>query len=476
MNSPEAPPSTPPAKGSRPAPADSGRLFNRDYLLQFIGQSISRVGSRLYLIALLLLIKRETGSASVVGLLQVIAMLPAILLSPVAGTLADRVSRKKILIYSDLIRGIAVAILAGWLYFNPQQFSVTLVLVVLTAVITSTVNAFFSPAIQSTIPDLVPADKVVAANSIGQLSIQMAIFIGQGLGGVLFRVVGAATVFAINALSFFISSFMELFVNIPQALPRRRRRAESAAGAGPQTGDAQKSADPAEGDGSFTADLRAGLDYVLQRKGLRNLIFTSALLNFFSSPVLVLLPFFFEDVLKVRTDWYGYMLAMSGVGSMVGFALANGLRLPPLRRAWMMQGMIVGTAVGYGVLGMVGHPAAAVLLGFLGGLANGYVTVNFTTIVQLTAPGEMRGRVMGVLMMIGASLTPFAVVLSGVVADLIGQNIRLIYITSGIINTLLNLVLFTNRDYRELLQTDVRQAGPRQAAPGTPGLPGTPGY
>ncbi|MCS6845861.1 MAG: choline/carnitine O-acyltransferase [Caldilineales bacterium] len=438
------------------------RLFNRNFFLQWQGQTVSRLGSQVFAIAMVFWIKRATGSASVMGLMSLVAGLPAILLMPIGGALADRFHRKTIIVLSDFLRGVAVTALAALIFLQPDSTGLILAGLFAVAVFSGLVNAIFSPAIGATIPDLVPRDKVTAANALGQLSIQASVFVGQGLGGVLFRLLGAPVLFLLNGLSFFYASFSELFVQIPQTLPERKGDWRSQVRA-------------------FRADLAEGLRYVWRRPGLRELVLMSAAIGFFTAPLAILLPFYVEDFLRAKPDWYGFILAAFGVGTLIGYAAAGVVQLTPRGRSRTIVVLTLVAATAYGLLGVFVRPLAALALAALGGFAAGFITVNITTLVQVTTPSDIRGRVVGLLAALSTSLTPIAMGLAGVVADLTGQNIPMIYLASGAIMAALALLLSSGRAYRGILATDyvaeaARLSGPPPVTPlATPVHPATPG-
>lgn len=437
------------------------KLFNRNFFLQWQGQTVSRLGSQVFSIAMVFWIKRATGSASIMGLMSLVAGLPAILLMPIGGALADRFRRKSIIILGDFLRGLAVTTLAALIFLRPDQTALILAGLFAVAVFNGLVNAFFSPAIGATIPDLVPRDKVTAANSLGQLSIQASVFVGQGLGGVLFRLLGAPLLFLLNGLSFFYASFSELFVHIPQVVPERK-------------GDWRSQMRV------FRDDLAEGMRYVWHRPGLRELVLLSAIISFFTAPLAILLPFYVEDFLRVKPDWYGFILAAFGVGTLLGYLAAGIVRPAPHTRSRVIVLLTLVAGVTFGLLGVVIRPAAALTFAVLGGFAGGFITVNITTLVQVTTPGEIRGRVVGLLAALSGSLTPLAMGLAGVTADLLGQNIPLIYLASGAIMTVAALVISSGKAYRSILATDfaaeaARLSGPAPVMPmTTPGSPAAP--
>ncbi len=417
------------------------KLLNRNYLLLWLGQFVNRLGTQGFTVAMLFWIKHATDSATLMGLLQMLAWLPAVILGPIGGTLADRHSRRKIIIFSDILRGLAILSLASLTFLAPEATQTTIVWLFVVSILIALVTTFFDPAIAASIPDLVPAKRVAGANSLGQLSFQLSTFIGQGLGGTFFRLLGAPVLFLINGLTYLFAATSESFVVIPQVIP-------------------EKSSDWKEQFFEFGQDILEGLRYVWRKRGLRELVFVSAFLNFFTAPITFLLPFYVEDVLKVVIDWYGFLSAAYVVGTLMGFVLAGATQLSGQARSKLMVLFIVLESAGYGVLGLIKSPETAMMLAFAGGFTSGFVMVNITTILQITTPGAIRGRVLGLLGTIAGILSPFAVGLAGVVADLVNQNIPLIYVTCGVITMVLSILVSLSREFRNFLAYEREDESP----------------
>lgn len=420
---------------SEPTAVDEKRpskLLNRNYLLLWQGQTISRLGNQAFSIALALWIKQTTGSATLMGLILMFSSLPAVLLGPLGGAVADRYKRRSIIILSDLVSGVAVLVLAGVMLTAPQATNLILVVLFIVSVLLAVITTFFQPAIVAAIPDLVPEKRLSSANALGQTSFQLTVFIGQGIGGTLYRILGAPILFLIDGFTYLFSAVSEFFITIPQTVP-------------------EKIPDWRENVRTYKRDIASGFRYVLQKPGLRELVFVSALLNFFMAPILLLLPFYVEDFLQVKPDWYGFLLASYGLGSMVGFLLAGALPLNGKKRSWLIILAITLEPLGYIALGLWPDPWFALSMTLLGGLLSGFVMVYITTILQLTTPGDIRGRVFGLLGTIAGALTPLAMGLAGVIADLTGQNIPLIYIFCGVIAALLALFVSLRPEFRDYL-------------------------
>lgn len=410
-----------------------GRLLNRNLILLWQGQFVSALGNEAFTIAVIFWIVEMTGSASLVGLLLMLTGIPAVIMGPIGGTLADRVSRRTILLVTDALNGIAVLALGGVMFFAPEATGLTIGLVFAVTILLAVTSAFFEPAIAAAIPDIAPTNEVARANSLFQFSLQAAMLLGQALGGVLYRVLSAPLLILFNGASFLFSAFTELFIRIPQQIPPQE-----------PGGLRRKFA-------AFGSDLRGGLRFIWDQPGMRGLVVVSALINFFTAPIIVLLPFFVEDVLTATADWYGFLLAGYGAGTLLGFIAAGAFALNgPARARAMIAAMLLEAAV-FAAIAFTTHPLLALAFAAAAGITSGFSSVYLTTVLQLATPGSLRGRVFGLLGTIAASLTPIAAGLAGVIADVLGRDIALIYQVCSFTMVLLTVVLIANGQIRSFL-------------------------
>jgi len=409
--------------------------MNKDFFLLWQGQFVSRLGSQAFMIAMMFWLKHATGSATLMGTLMMLSMLPMVLLGPFGGTFADLHSRRKIIIVSDVIHGLFVVSLAVLMMSVPDATSTIVVWLTVVAVVSGVVSAFFRPAITASIPSIVPEDKVAAANSLNEGTYHVSTLIGQGIGGVLFRVLGAPILFLIDGLSFLYSAISEAFIKIPQEIPER-------------------SSSWKDQFNRFLADTREGLRFVWGRTGMRNLFLAAAVLNFFAMPYMVLFPFYVEDVLGTTPDWYGYILAGYGGGSLIGYAVYGALKLSGRRRARVMILCLIGLAVSLAALGVSREPVLSLALIVLTGVFGGTFNVATLTLIQLATPDGMRGRMFGLLQTLVGGLSPISMGITGVVADLLDQNVPLIYLVCGGVLVVISIAIAANRDYRKFLAAE----------------------
>ena len=425
----ESDPEAPPAK-----------LMNSNFLLLWQGQLVSQIGSQAFLVGMMYWTMEATGSGSLMGLLMMLTMLPAVLLGPLGGTLADRYSRKLIIVICDVLSGIAVLVLAALFLTEPASTELLISCLLLVATCVGIVQAFFRPAILAAIPDLVPPPKIPAANSLSQFSYQFSSVLGQGTGGVVYSLLGAPFLFLIDGVTFLFSALSESFIRIPQKAPAKSLDARSALA-------------------SFRKDLLYGLRYVWTWVGMRDFLLMVALVHFFAMPFIVLMPFYVELCLAEGATWYGFMMAGFSGGSVVGYIVAGTFSLAGRMQSRLLLLLLSVASLLYGLLGLVSHPLVALLVVFLAGAMLGIFNVNMMTIIQTSVKSELRGRVMGLVMTITNAASPLGMIAGGVAADLTEKNIPLIYVACGGAIVVSVLLLGSRRPVIEYLSrpTDPRQ-------------------
>jgi len=408
------------------------RLLNKNFLLLWQGQFVSRLGSQAFTVAMMFWIKRETGSATLMGAVTMLSMLPMVLLGPIGGTFADLHSRRRIIIACDVIHGVTVLSLAALLLGTPEATTLAAVWLAVVAVVSGVVSAFFQPAITAAIPSIVPSNRVAAANSLNEGSFQTSTLIGQGIGGVLFRLLGAPVMFLIDGLTFLYAAASEAFISIPQTIPER---ADSIRGRFRR----------------HMLEVREGLRHVWARAGMRNLFLASALLNFFAMPYPVLFPFYVEDVLGATPDWFGYLMAAYGAGSLLGYALWGSLRVSGRRRMRMLVFLLVAVSLCLAAVGWSRDRWLSLVLIVAAGVFSGAYNVAAITLIQLSTAEELRGRMFGLLNTLVLGLTPLSMGLAGVAADLLDHRVAVIFMVCGGALVVISIAIAANRAYRDFL-------------------------
>ncbi|MEP7010929.1 MAG: MFS transporter [Acidobacteriota bacterium] len=414
------------------APDSPTRLLNVNFLTLWSGQVVSQVGDQAFLVVMMFWIKEATGSASVVGLLMMLSSLPALLVGPFAGALADRHSRRQILLVADLARGLDLILLSAvlFLWHGPKSWLVLLFFVV--AVFNSVVNAAFAPAISATIPDLVPKARIAGAASFNQVSSRLVVFVGQAGAGSLYRILGAPVLCALDGITFLVSAFSVTLTKFP--VPSLRAPAASA-----------------QVLRNYLEATREGLRYVRSRPGMWKYLWTSASLNFFFMPIFVLLPFYVEETLSARIDFYGYLMAAFAIGGLLGSALPGALGLTGRRRGLVTIACLLATSLLFVLLGWLQSVPGAIVVLFGVGVTSGLVNVTVITLFQASTPSELRGRVMSLLIAMSRAVSPLGMAAGGVLGDLSHGGIPKIYILCGLASLLVSLSMTASTSFREFL-------------------------
>jgi MFS family permease len=416
----------------------SGRLLNRDFVLLWQGQLASHLGSQAFLVAVMFWTLETSGSASVMGLFLAVTTLPGVILGPLAGAVADRLSRKAILIVADLVRGVAACGLAALVWWHPGPTASSFTALFVVAVVYGVAGALFNPAISAAIPDLVPAARVQAANSLSQLSGQGSALVGQAAGGVLYRLLGAPLLFAADGVSYLLSAASEAFIRLP-----RPARAEAEPAGVPLA--------------RYLADARDGLAFFWRDRGLRLFLVTAAGINFLFMPVFVLLPFYATEVLGRGAGWYGYLLASLSGGALAGTAAGGVLALRPAARGRLLLAILVVVPALAALLGFAG-PVGALGICFALGALTGVLNVSTITLVQLATPPELRGRLMGVLLTLSGAATPLGLAAGGALRDLTAAGVPALYLGLGTLGVILVLAMATRPGLRAFLAREPANA------------------
>lgn len=388
------------------------KLLNRNFLLLFQGQLVSVMGSSAYSLAFVFWLKQATGSASIMGLLGMAAMLPALILGPLGGTLADHFSRKRILVCCDITNGLIVSSTTLVMFFRPDDIDLIITMLFVGAVVSGASMSVFQPAIMSLVPELVPSHRLMMANGLMQNCYLVVGIVGQAVGGVLFRVLGAPLLMLVNGISYILSGLLESFIEEKPQPPKEERSWRETL---------QK----------FKRDTLDGFRYVKSSAGLKALLLFTAARSFFMGPLPVLMPFFVEDTLGVPVDWFGYLIASSAIGVLTGSGLMGLLRIKPQVRSYIVLSGYVVTAIAFVSFGFCSNPLVAAMIQFFIGLVMGASGILITSALQLGTPAYIRGRVFGLMGTLGAALMPISMGLAGVFTDMLNQNVALIFVFMG---------------------------------------------
>jgi DHA3 family tetracycline resistance protein-like MFS transporter len=382
----------------------TGPLRHRDFRLLWSGMCVSLLGDGVFLVAMAWQVYSLSDAPTALSLVGAARAVPTIALLLFGGVVSDRVDRRRAMLAADVTRGLAVAALAALSLGGALRLWHMVAIVGVYGAGT----AFFNPAFDAVVPELLPPEALAAANALDQLVRPLAQRLaGPALGGVLVAATGAGTAFALDAASFAASAAALLAMRPP------RERKQSA---------------------SLTADLVAGLAYVARRSWLWVTLAAAAVaFLLFMGPAEVLLPYLVKDSLHGSAAQLGLVLAAGGVGSAgCALLLARG-GLPRhditfMYAAWTLATLAVA---GYGLSTAVWQLMLA-SLAFNGLETAG--TIVWATAKQRHVPAALLGRVSSLDWLISTGLLPLSYALTGPVSGAIG--VRQTLIGAGLLGAL----------------------------------------
>jgi MFS family permease len=360
------------------------------YARLWTGAFLSNIGTWMEAIALGSYVQKHTGQAAWTGTVAAAAFVPIAFISPLGGALADRFSRRRLMIFTSLFQ-MALATLLTMLFVVGDPSAPTLALISLGNGIGA---ALGFPAYQAMLPDLVPVEDLPGAIALSSAQYNLGRVVGPALAGVVIYFGGYAWAEGVNAVSFLAVVAVLLTIELPP--PAATARAER-----------------------IRRAIVDGFRYVRHEPGLRITALAMCLNTFLAAPFIALVPTMAQDVLDAGASGTAILVTAQGIGAvLMAFSLGSLVSRYTARRVLETLMFTLPFALAaYAAAPELGTSALtlfAVGLLYLGTLSS------FTTIAQLRVTSEIRGRVLSVFTVILGSLYPLGAIVQGKVADYVG--------------------------------------------------------
>ncbi len=366
-------------------------LRHRNFRLYFAGQSVSLVGTWLQQTAMGWLVYRLTDSAFLLGVVGFTGMVPAFVFTPLAGVLADRFERRKLLILTQLL-AMAQALTLGVLALSGV---VAFWHIVPLSLFLGVVNALDAPARQAFVLDMIERREDLGnAIALNSSMFNGARLVGPSLAGMLIAAVGEGLCFIINGLSYLAVVAALLVMHTRTSREARRTT-------------------------SVVRDLREGVRYAARSEPIRALLLYASVVSLVGMPYLVLMPVFARDVLHGGPSTLGFLMACAGAGALVGaLTLAARSTVVGLGR-WIIRATC---AFGAGLVsfGLSRSTWLSYALVVVAGFGMMVTMASSNTMLQTIADDDKRGRVMSLYTMAFMGMMPFGNLLCGALASKIG--------------------------------------------------------
>jgi MFS family permease len=387
-----------------------GALKVPDFALLWSGQTISSLGDGVFTIALALT-ALEIGH-SPIDLAYVLAAraVPSVCFALLGGVVVDRVPKRLAMLASDLVRGLAVGIVAILI----AQHDLRLWQLIVMSAVFGTADAFFGPASMSILPELLDEHLLAQGNALSQMSGQLTQgLIGPAAGGLIVGSIGFAWSFGVDAVSFAGSAICLLVMKI---------RTKSS-----------------KVHGSAYAEALEGISYVRKTRWLIASLFGAALANFVGmTPLTVLLPLLVRNVMHASAVSLGLVFAAGGAAGVVASVVVARMGSPRLR----VTVLWIAYAGGGVAILLMAFAVNVWVVGLLSAIEIGlyiYGDVLWMTMMQELVPREVLGRVSSLVFLLAFSLGPLGILLGGVVAAAIG--IRETLFISGLVSAVICIVV-----------------------------------
>jgi len=409
---PAAEPEAELAAAGEPARASAFRaLRHRNYRLYFFGQLTSLAGTWMQSAAQSWLVLKLTNSSMMLGVVSFAQFAPILLVGLFAGVVIDRIDRRRMLIGTQTLLMLSAFILAALTLTGLVRVEH----VILLAAFNGTVGSFDMPGRQSFVVEMVGYEDLANAIALNSMMFNGARMLGPAAAGLLIAYLGTGTCFFLNGLSFLAVIWSLWQMNIT-----------------PRSVDL--------GGARMLAQLREGLSYVRRHRVILSQMLLAAVTNGFGYQYLVLVPIFARNVLHGDAKAYGFLVAIQGLGSVLGAAtLASRVTTTGIR-----NNLIVGlflSAVGIVVFGV----SPWLWLSLIAQLVIGAGLTNFrasnNTLVQLFVSEELRGRVMSTYQLASIGMMPIGALTVGFMGHTLGP--RQTVVMCGVVTILSGIVLVT---------------------------------
>ncbi len=363
----------------------------RNFCLYFIGQGISQIGNWSTILATSWLVYQLTDSAWLLGVVGFASRIPTLFISPIAGVIADRGSRHRIVIVTQIlsmVQSLLLAVLALTGIINVRQ-------IIVLSVFQGIVNALYMPTLQAFVKEIIeqPEDlgNAIALNSS---LISSARLIGPAVAGFLVASVGAGVCFLLDGISYIavIAAFLVMKVPSTKIVPST-------------TSTMQK--------------LKEGFDYAYNNSAIRSMLLLLSLLGFVGLPYVILIPIFAADILKGGSQTLGLLMGASALGALIASVyLSSRSHIYGLEKAIAIAPMLLGT--GFIIFSLSNILLFSLPVMVLIGFSVILQLASTNTVLQTIVDDDKIGRLMSLVSMAFMGVVPFGNLFSGWLASQIG--------------------------------------------------------
>lgn len=366
---------------------------NRDFKVLLSSQTVSALGDAVSFTALPLLVLALTGSGFAMGVVGAVQTLPDLVFGMLAGALADRSDRKRMMFLADFGRAILTALI-------PLSVAVdgpTMAVILIVAAPMSILRSFFLAGYTASIPALVGRSQIGRANSIFEALYSLGFIVGPAVAGVLAAVIGPGPTLAIDAASFGISAVFLAALRTDLRAPVDRARPP------------------------ILSAIREGIDYILASPVLRSIIPVWTIVAILTAPLVTALAVRVIRDLGEPSSTLGALLATYGVGTVVGSLISVRI-INHVRPGIVLLAGSIGEGTAIAVVALESATPVMFAAALIAGAAQSMTLVTYITLRTAYSPDEFLGRIGSTARTISIGLQPIGLLIGGALIDRIGGS------------------------------------------------------
>ena len=376
---------TPPGRG--PLARTFSALRYRDFRLLWIGAFLSTTGTWMQTVAQGWVVLQMTDSAFLLGVDGFLATGPMLVFSLFGGVIADRIDRRKIMLFSQYLQMSFALVLALVLWLDQVQVWHIFLL----SFLTGSAQSVSGPAYASLLPLLVKKEDVPNAIAMNSMQFNLARVLGPIFAGLALATLGAAMCFLINGLSFIAVILAIMAIRAPQVIKT-------------------------EAQGSMTHEMKRGFQFVAHRPKLMKLTFLAFIGTFLGMPIVTFLPVVARSIFSLGATGYARLMTTYGLGSVLG-ALLVAATAHAAKKGKIALSLQLAFACLLVAFAFSRIYALSLVIAFAAGACIVGVIALYSSLVQLTTSDEMRGRVMSIFMLAFRGGMPLGNLIAGYVAQ-----------------------------------------------------------
>ena len=390
---------------------------NRDFKVLLTSQGISSLGDAVSFTALPLLVLALTGSGFAMGIVGAVQTLPDLVFGMVAGALADRSDRKRMMLLADLGRAVLTALIPISIALGGP----TMAVILLVAAPLSILRSFFLASYTASVPAVVGRGQIGRANSYFEAIYSVGFIVGPAIAGVLATTIGPGPTLGIDAVSFAFSAIGLLFVRRDLRAPVERLR------------------------GPLLKEIREGIDYIAGNPTLRSAILFWGAISILTAPLVSALAVHITRDLGYPPSILGLVLMAYGVGTVIGALISARTGTRGSVAPFLLGGTVV-TAAALIVLAITPEVPVMVAVAIVSGVAQSMVLLTYLTLRTVYSPDALLGRIGSTARTISLGLQPIGLLAGGALIDLTSGSTTIVLM--GISIALVSLVFVPVRALR----------------------------